>query len=450
MMKFVFAATLIALPTLGLQAQVKAYFNQNQSAQYIEPYRNITRPGDDLEKVVVDQILAAKKSVYVAVQELRLPRVAQALIAQKNAGLNVFVILEHDYNFTVVDQQDTTNPESEYDASKLNELKAFVDTDKNGRLDASELMARDAVYMLRQAGVPIIDDTFDKSMGAGLMHHKFVVIDGKTTVVSSANLTMSCIHGDTLAATSRGNANSMIVAQSVDMARIFTEEFIQMWGNGKRGNFGQNKTYRGQQKVSIRGTNITIQFSPTSRKYTWMETTNGLIASTLAKSTTSIKAALFVFSDQMIANSMEERHEHGVDVGVVVEQKFVYRDYSEVLDLLGLKMLNSKCAYEPDNNPWRHPITEAGVARLPTGDVLHHKFAVVDNKTVVMGSQNWSDSANFTNDETLLVVENSAISEQYAQEYNRLRSTSTMGITNSLKAEIHKKEATCASLGVSF
>lgn len=449
MFKIIFLLSLVFVPTLGLKAQVKAYFNQNQSTRYVEPYRNITRSGDDLEKVVVDNILTAKKSVLLAVQELRLPRVAQALIAMKKAGVDVRVILEHDYNFAVMDQQDT-NGEGEYEASKLNELRAFVDVNRNGRMEAGELETRDAIYMLRQAQVPLIDDTFDKSMGAGLMHHKFVVIDGKVTIVSSANLTMSCVHGDTLAANSRGNANSMVVVQSVEMAKIFSDEFNQMWGNGKRGNFGQNKAYRGQQKVSVRGTQITVQFSPTSRRYTWKETTNGLIASAIKNSRESIKAALFVFSDQLIADAMEERHEHGVSVGVMVEAKFVYRDYSEVLDLLGVQMLNSKCAYEPDNNPWRKPVTEAGVPRLASGDVLHHKFAVVDNKSVIVGSQNWSDSANYTNDETLLVIESPAISEQYTQEYNRLRSNSTMGLTSSLQAEIAKKEASCAAQGVSF
>ena len=36
--------------------------------------------------------------------------------------------------------------------------------------------------------------------------------------------------------------------------------------------------------------------------------------------------------------------------------------------------------------------------------LIHHKFAVIDNKTVITCSFNWSPSAAHTNDETLLVI----------------------------------------------
>ena len=43
-------------------------------------------------------------------------------------------------------------------------------------------------------------------------------------------------------------------------------------------------------------------------------------------------------------------------------------------------------------------------SRLARGDKLHHKFAVIDNKTLITSSFNWSPSAAHTNDETLLVI----------------------------------------------
>ena len=46
-----------------------------------------------------------------------------------------------------------------------------------------------------------------------------------------------------------------------------------------------------------------------------------------------------------------------------------------------------------------------GTPRLARGDKLHHRCAVIDNKTVVTGSFNWSPSAAHTNDETLLVIQ---------------------------------------------
>jgi phosphatidylserine/phosphatidylglycerophosphate/cardiolipin synthase-like enzyme len=446
-MKFLKTFLLLSIVTTSAIANVTAYFNHNPKAYYTDPYRRISRNGDNLEEVVLREIRSARKSIYLAVQELRLPLIAEALIAKKAEGVDVRVVIEHDYNFNVLSQRDSSS-EGEYEASKLTELKAFVDVNRDGIIQKEELETRDAIYMLTQAKIPMMDDTSDSSRGSGLMHHKFMIVDGKTTIVSTANFTLSCIHGDILTSSSRGNANSMIVVESTNFSRIFTEEFSQLWGNGRRGNFGQNKTYRGPITTSVKGTKITVQFSPTSRRYQWEESVNGLMAAYLMKARQSVKAALFVFSDQKLADVLQDRHDAGAEIGVLIEPKFAYRDYSELLDLLGLEMLNQKCQLEPDNNPWKNPVTEAGMAILPRGDVLHHKFAVVDNKTVVMGSQNWSDAANYINDETLIVVQNAQISEQFTQEYNRLKRTATLGAPVWLKDSIRRQSANCAQLGL--
>jgi phosphatidylserine/phosphatidylglycerophosphate/cardiolipin synthase-like enzyme len=235
----------------------------------------------------------------------------------------------------------------------------------------------------------------------------------------------------------------MMHIESVSFARIFTAEFGMMWGNGKRGNFGLSKTYRGPESISVDGKKITVQFSPTSQKYNWEESTNGLMANELSKATKSIKAALFVFSDQKLADVIYDRYKKRADVGIIIEPKFAYRDYSELLDVLGVEIPNKNCAVEPDNNPWKSPLAEAGMARLPGGDVLHHKFAVIDNDTVIMGSQNWSDSANFINDETLIVVHDSSIADKYTREYNRIKQSAVLGIPAQLKNEIRQREESC-------
>lgn len=426
-------------------AGVKAYFNHNPNSSYTDPYRNISRKGDDLEKVILENISKAKKSIFIAVQELRLPLVAQALVAKKKEGLDVRVVLEHDYNYTVVTQRDPQ--EDQYEATKLNELKALVDINRDGKFTKAELEERDAVYILEAGKIPVMDDTFDNSHGSGLMHHKFMIVDSKTVIVSSANFTLSCIHGDLLAPSSRGNANSMMVITSQAAGEIFEEEFSQLWGNGKRGNFGHNKTYRGPQTINDRGTKITIQFSPTSARYNWEESVNGLMAQFISKASKSVKAALFVYSDQKLSNILEKRFRSGVEMGFLVEPKFAFREYSELLDMGGLKMYSQKCTYEADNRPWQKAASEFGMPSLDRGDVLHHKFAVLDSKVVIMGSQNWSEAANYVNDETLIVVENAEISDQYSREYARLLANSKIGAPIYLKKEIARLESECDGRG---
>ena len=66
------------LNPLPQDPDVQVYFNHESSSEYTEPYRHQTRAGDDLEKQIIDAIASAKSTIDIAVQELRLPKIAQA------------------------------------------------------------------------------------------------------------------------------------------------------------------------------------------------------------------------------------------------------------------------------------------------------------------------------------------------------------------------------------
>ena len=78
---------------------ISVYFNGNQAAVYRESYRNIWRHGDDLEEIIVAEIDRAKSSIDIAVQELNLPLVAEALCDKHVEGVNVRLILENRYSY---------------------------------------------------------------------------------------------------------------------------------------------------------------------------------------------------------------------------------------------------------------------------------------------------------------------------------------------------------------
>ena len=70
------------------------------------------------------------------------------------------------------------------------------------------------------------------------------------------------------------------------------------------------------------------------------------------------------------------------------------------------KTLYLRCQPEANNNPWKKSLNTVGTPQIPSGDKLHHKFAVIDNYTVISGSQNWSETANINNDEALIIISN--------------------------------------------
>lgn len=425
---------------------VRVAFNQAVTGCWRERDRPLTRNGDDLEQIILDAIASATQSVDVAVQELRLPRIAAALAAQHQAGRRVRVILENQYSRPWSSYgSEAIAALAERDRQRIEEYWRLGDRDGDGRVSQTEAAEQDALVVLARAGVPWIDDRADGSKGSGLMHHKFVVIDGRRAIVTSANFTPSDIYGDLGDPATRGNANNLLDLASPELAALFTAEFEILWGDGPGGQpdsgFGVKKPSRSPRTVSVGAGTITVQFSPTSRRRDWADSTNGTIAATVAQARASADLALFVFSEQAIADALDQARSGGARIRALIDPSFAFRDYSEGLDLLGVTLPNRRCQVEPDNRPWNPAIAEVGTPRLIPGDLLHHKFAILDQHTVLTGSHNWSAAANHTNDETLLIIRNPVVAQHFTQEFERLYQDARLGLSQTVRDRLD--QSTC-------
>ncbi|MFN6541149.1 MAG: phospholipase D-like domain-containing protein [Nostoc sp. EkiNYC01] len=432
---------------------VQVYFNHSQSSEYKELYRQQTRLGDDLEKQIVDTISQAKSTVDVAVQELRLPKVAQALVDRQKSGVKVRLILENTYsrswsNFT----PEEVNKLDKRERQRYQEFRQFIDINHDNQFTPTEINQRDALIILQNAKIPSLDDREDGSAGSSLMHHKFVIVDNRIVIITSANFTLSDTFGDYTNPSTLGNANNLLQIDSPELASLFTEEFNIMWGDGPGGKpdsrFGLQKPLRLPKEITLNKTKITVQFSPTSPTEPWTNSSNGLIGKTLDSARGSIDLALFVFSEQRLANILENKHQQNVQIRALIEPQFAYRPYSEALDMMGVA-LGNKCKYEVDNHPWQNPITTVGVPVLPKGDLLHHKFAVIDNQTVITGSHNWSDAANNGNDETLIAIESPIVAAHYMREFARLYAKIKPGLPPSIQQKIKVQQTECPQIKTS-
>ena len=429
-------------PQLPQDPTIQVYFNQRQANSYKDSYRKIKRPGDDLEKVIIDAIAEANSTIFLAVQELQLPKVAQALAQKANQGVKVRVILDHKYSKPISQlSQSQINKLSSRERQRYQQYFQLIDRDRNGTITKSEAAEYDSLVILEQAGIRVIDDTADGSKGSGLMHHKFLVIDGQKVLTGSTNLTLSGTHGDLNNPLTRGNANHLLVIDNAELASLFTAEFSYLWGTSDQPQFGLDKPYRTPKTVSLPNGKITVQFSPTSKKRTWQQSTNGLIGATLEQANTSVDLALFVFSEQELADILESK-QPSVKIRGLIDEEFIFRYYSEALDMLGTALPN-KCKYETANNPWQQPLNTIGTANLVPGDKLHHKFAIIDNQAVITGSQNWSAAGNYNNDEAVLIVENSTVAQHFQQEFERLYQDARLGLPERVKDKITKAKRKC-------
>ncbi len=191
------------------------------------------------------------------------------------------------------------------------------------------------------------------------------------------------------------------------------------------------------------GSTVEVQFSPTSPTQPWSVSVNGLIAKTLSQATQRVNLALFVFSEQALSNQLWTVAQRGVPIQTLIDPGFAYRSYSAGLDMMGLSLPDHRCKVDSQNRPWPTPITSVGTPTLAEGDKLHHKFAVVDGFTVIIGSQNWSDAANTTNDENLLVIRNPTVAAHFQREFDRLYNTAQLGLTPQLQHALDQQRAQC-------
>ena len=400
---------------------VKVYFNYNQASKYEDPYRHFKRKGDNLEQQIIDAINNAQSTVDVAVMQFRLPKVAEALIAKHSTGVKVRVLIDNKYNKTLANY----TPEeiarmNRHDKLAFEELKRYP---------------ADALALLRESGIEIKDDTFGgATKGSGLMHHKFIVIDGKTAIISSGNLTTSDLHGDFNSLESRGNANNMVVIlDNAELGKAFTDEFNYMW----QGLFKSRKPYRPPVTIPVGEGTITLNFSPASRKQDIETTSNGIIAFFVKQASSSVHIAVFVYSDQKISDTLGGVHDKGVeDIKVLIDPDFYRQPYSKAYEAMGVCPVPGKRKSKIKVKPWQNPITTVGFPTAPTGDRgVHSKMAILDGRLVITGSHNWSNAGNYSNDETLIAIDNPTVAAHYEREFSRLYGTAVVGLNSLPRAQ---------------
>ncbi|HVX29568.1 MAG TPA: phospholipase D-like domain-containing protein [Nitrolancea sp.] len=232
-----------------------------------------------------------------------------------------------------------------------------------------------AFATLKAAKIPVVDD-----QRSAIMHDKFTVVDGTWVETGSWNYT----DGDTYHLN-----NNMIIINSPELAQNYTAEFEKMFVND---DFGSKKRIVPHPVLTIDGTSIQNCFSPGGG-------CEKMVVQAVNSAKTSIDFLAFSFTDDGIGNAMLARARSGVDVSGVFETTGSDTQYSEYNT-----MKKAGLAVYTDGNPWS----------------MHHKVIVIDNETVIFGSYNYSESAESSNDENLLIVHNADLAHAFTAEFQRV------------------------------
>lgn len=157
-----------------------------------------------VDQAVIDAVNSATRTLDIAAFEWNIPRLTDAVLAAKNRGVRVRMVVDNEHT---VEDSDST------------------------------------IKMLIDAGIPM---TYDNRIA--FMHNKFMIIDSTLVITGSMNFTMNDAYR---------NNNNMIFMRSTRAVEAYQTEFDIMFG----GTFGPRKPSH-ELSFSLDGVAVRIYFGP--------------------------------------------------------------------------------------------------------------------------------------------------------------------------------------------
>lgn len=315
--------------------QAPAVENGSISVYFTDPANRDA--GAEAVNQLVSAINSARQTVDLAVYNLSLPEIGEALIAAHERGVQVRVVME------------------------------------------SEAMERQIPLSVVDAGIPMVGDQRE-----GLMHNKFTIIDGQLIFGGSANYTSTSFFSD---------YNNLVMIYSPEVAQAYTAEFDEMFNDGS---FGPGASSTFDPEMNVNGIPVEVYFSPD----------DGValrIINELSKARRSINFLAYSFTSDPIADEILKRSKAGVTVRGVFDESQNVSNRGGEYDRFKKAGLDVRID---------------GISGL-----LHNKVFIIDEKTVITGSYNFSASAENRNDENIMIIRDPAIAAQYLEHFETVYAT---------------------------
>ncbi len=225
-------------------------------------------------------------------------------------------------------------------------------------------------------GIEIVSDR-----DPATMHDKFMVIDKKAVWTGSNNWTQSCIFR---------NDNNAVFIKSTELSADYRMEFEHMFYDRVFSRSTQDEIP--YPDITIQGTSIEVCFSPhgdCAKK----------VIRVIQNAAERIQFMAFAFTRDDFSQALLERSRAGVSISGVFEERNIDVPESEYL-----KLKMAKLDVWPDGNMYN----------------MHHKVFIIDGKTGVTGSFNFSKNADLDNNENILIIHNPDIASTYISEYEKV------------------------------
>ena len=215
-----------------------------------------------------------------------------------------------------------------------------------------------------------------------LMHNKFAIFDSQKVMTGSLNYSKTDF--------SEFNSNVVFLVNSSQLAKIYTDEFEQMLS----GKFHTEKKKRDKvERIYIPETTLEAYFSPQDNAIT------SQVVDYVDSAQKYIYMPVFVLTHKGMESALIRAKQRGVDVKIIVDSTNVFVKGSSVKTL-----------------------REAGIPVKVENYAgkLHSKSIIIDDKYILAGSMNFSNSGERRNDENMLIVKNSRLAMFYREFFEYL------------------------------
>lgn len=223
------------------------------------------------------------------------------------------------------------------------------------------------------------DENYDKSNTPAIMHNKFFIFDNKKVWTGSSNITGTDL--------TEFNANYAILITSNKIAEQYKNEFEQMYN----GFFHTDKQKQNKNiVVPDNNTKIKVLFSPQDKII------DNEIITIIQKAKKSIYIPIFFITHKEIKDELIKAHKRGIDIKVINDATNAHSKYTihKELRKSGIKVKTENYAGK-----------------------MHMKAMFVDGRISIIGSMNFTKSANNKNDENVLIIDNEEIAKYFEKTF---------------------------------
>ena len=216
-----------------------------------------------------------------------------------------------------------------------------------------------------------------------IMHDKFFIFDNQKVFTGSTNISSTCLTGF--------NSNVAILINSKNVAKVYKEEFEQMYDNKFH---TDKKSVSNNEDILIDNIDISVYFSPANK------ITISKIIPLLVNAKEYIYIPAFYITHPILIQELINAKNRGVEIKIIVDETSVKGEY---VDIDFLKKNNIEVKVEN----W------AGK--------MHMKSIIIDDNTLVIGSMNFTKQGENRNDENTLIIKNSEIlTRKYKEHFLKL------------------------------